>query len=102
MPSLLFTTAESEVGQPLLRAAAGFATAETARGVVYEDLNSDGLYQDTEPGVPGVTVSNGFDVTDTDADGRYRIAIEEGDTLFITKPSGWAVPSSLEKLPRFY
>jgi 3',5'-cyclic AMP phosphodiesterase CpdA len=78
------------------------AAAETARGVVYEDLNGDGRYQDTEPGVPGVTVSNGFDVTDTDADGRYRIAIEEGDTLFITKPSGWAVPSSSEKLPRFY
>ena len=26
--------------------------AETARGVVYDDLNSDGRYQDSEPGVP--------------------------------------------------
>ena len=76
--------------------------AETARGTVYEDLNGDGRYQDTEPGVPGVTVSNGLDVVDTDADGRYRIPIEEGDTLFITKPSGWAVPTSQDELPRFY
>jgi len=76
--------------------------AETARGVVFDDLNGDGRYQDTEPGVPGVTVSNGLNVVDTDADGTYRIAIEEGDTLFITKPSGWAVPTSSEELPRFY
>ena len=73
--------------------------AETARGVVFEDLNSDGRYQDSEPGVPGVAVSNGVVVVGTDADGRYRIAIEQGDTLFITKPSGWAVPSSPEELP---
>ena len=73
--------------------------AEMARGVVFEDLNSDGRYQDAEPGVPGVAVSNGIDVVDTDADGVYRIAIEKGDTLFITKPSGWAVPSSPEELP---
>jgi 3',5'-cyclic AMP phosphodiesterase CpdA len=76
--------------------------AEMARGVVFEDLNSDGRYQDAEPGVPGVAVSNGINVVDTDADGVYRIAIEQGDTLFITKPSGWAVPSSPEELPRFY
>jgi hypothetical protein len=76
--------------------------AETARGVVYEDLNNDGQHQDSEPGVPAVLVSNGFDVVETGADGRYRIAIEVGDTLFITKPGGWAVPSSPEELPRFY
>jgi hypothetical protein len=76
--------------------------AETARGIVFEDLNGDGVYQDSEPGVPGVAVSNGADVVDTDADGLYRIAIEEGDTLFITKPGGWAVPTSPEELPRFH
>jgi len=86
----------------LLFIATPVPAAETARGVVYEDLNSDGRYQDSEPGVPGVVVSNGFDVVDTDVDGRYRIAIEQGDTLFITKPGGWAVPSSPEELPRFY
>ena len=82
--------------------AAVVPAAETARGVVFEDLNSDGRYQDSEPGVAGVAVSNGIDVVDTDADGRYRIAIDQGDTLFITKPSGWAVPSSPEQLPRFF
>ena len=86
----------------LLFIATPVPAAETARGVVYEDLNSDGRYQDSEPGVPGVTVSNGFYVVDTDADGRYRIAIDQGDTLFITKPGGWTVPSSPEELPRFF
>jgi len=86
----------------LLSVATLVPAAETARGVVFEDLNSDGRYQDSEPGVPGVSVSNGMDVVDTDADGRYRIAIDQGDTLFITKPSGWAVPTSPEELPRFY
>ncbi len=76
--------------------------AETIRGVVYQDLNRDGLHQDSEPGVPGVAVSNGFDVVETDHDGRYLIGIERGETLFITKPGGWAVPSSPEELPRFY
>jgi len=86
----------------LLSVATLVPAAETARGVVFEDLNGDGRYQDSEPGVPGVAVSNGMDVVATDADGRYRIAIDQGDTLFITKPSGWAVPSSPEELPRFY
>ena len=76
--------------------------AETVRGVVFEDLNGDGRYQDSEPGVADVAVSNGLEVVETDGEGRYSIAIEEGDTLFITKPGGWAVPSSSEMLPRFF
>ena len=76
--------------------------AEMARGVVFEDLNADGTFQESEPGVAGVAVSNGKEVVGTDADGRYRIVVEPGDTLFLTKPSGWAVPLSSEELPRFY
>ena len=76
--------------------------AETARGVVYEDINGDGRFQEGEPGVAGVAVSNGLDVVATDADGRYEIALAEGETLFITKPGGWSVPLSPDRLPVFY
>ncbi len=78
------------------------AAAETVGGLVFDDRNGDGMHQDTEPGVAGVAVSNGLDVVETDAAGRYRIAIESGDTLFITKPGGWAVSSNAENLPRFF
>ncbi len=86
----------------VLMIAAAAPAAETARGIVFEDLNGDGLYQDSEPGVAEVGVSNGLDVVETDAEGRYRISIESGNTLFITKPGGWAVPTSPENLPRFF
>lgn len=76
--------------------------AETVRGVVFEDLNGDGLHQNSEPGVAGVAVSNGLDVVETNTDGQYRIAIETGDTLFVTKPGGWAVATSPDTLPRFF
>jgi len=76
--------------------------AETARGVVFEDANGDGLFQDDEAGIAGIAVSNGLDVVETAADGRYEIAIQPGETLFISKPSGWAVPLSADLLPRFF
>jgi 3',5'-cyclic AMP phosphodiesterase CpdA len=75
---------------------------ETARGAVFEDANGDGLYQGDEAGIVGIAVSNGLEVVVTDADGRYEIAIHPGDTLFISKPSGWAVPLSRDHLPQFY
>jgi hypothetical protein len=76
--------------------------ADTIEGFVFEDRNGDGDRQRSEPGIAGVAVSNGVDVETTDADGRYRIEIQPGDTLFITKPRDWAVPLSPHNLPRFY
>jgi 3',5'-cyclic AMP phosphodiesterase CpdA len=84
------------LAQPMLGA------AETARGVVFEDANGDGRRGPEEPGVPEVAVSNGREVVATDADGRYAIPIRDGDTLFITKPSGWSVPVDADRLPQFF
>ncbi len=80
----------------------GAALAETARGAVFEDLNGDGVRGAGEPGVAGVAVSNGRDVVATGEDGTYRIAVEPRDVLFITKPSGYAVPVNDDNLPQFY
>ncbi|HSR73162.1 MAG TPA: hypothetical protein VLL72_12340, partial [Kiloniellales bacterium] len=35
------------------------AAGETARGVVFEDLNGNAARDPGEPGIPGVAVSNG-------------------------------------------
>jgi len=76
--------------------------AEVARGTVFEDLDGDGWRDGKEPGVAGVSVSNGRDVVQTDEKGRYRIEVDEGTVLFVTKPAGYAVLRDADNLPRFY
>jgi hypothetical protein len=44
------------------------------------------------PGVPDVMVSNGLDVVRTSADGTWSLPVRYGDSLFVIKPSGWALP----------
>lgn len=53
-------------------------------------------------GLPDVLVSNGRDVVRTDADGRYEVSLAPGETLFVVKPSGFALPTDPETgLARF-
>jgi hypothetical protein len=70
------------------------AAAETARGVVFEDLDGDGRRDDGEPGVPGVRVSDGRSVVETDSKGSYELEIAEEAFVFVVKPSGWMTPMS--------
>jgi len=37
-------------------------------------------------------VSNGLDVVKTDADGRWSLPVRDGDSVFVIKPAGWALP----------
>ena len=76
--------------------------AETARGTVFEDRNGNGLRDPGESGVKGVAVSNGSEVVATGQDGGYEIELRPGDVLFVTKPSGYAVPVNRDNLPRFH
>ena len=78
------------------------AQAETARGVVFEDENRNGLRDAGEPGIADVRVSNGRDVVLTDRQGRYRIEAFDESVLFITKPSGYATPVNAHNLPQFH
>jgi len=75
---------------------------ELVRGVVYEDLNLDGQRTADEPGIAGIVVSNGREVVLSDSEGRWTLPIRSGDTVFVTKPAGWAVELSRDNLPRFY
>ena len=85
---------------PLLLAAG--AAAETARGVVFEDENHNGVRDPGEPGIADVRVSNGREVVLTDREGRYRIEAGEESVLFVTKPSGYATPVNAHNIPQFY
>lgn len=84
-------------------ALAGTAAAqETARGIVFEDLNGNGVLDDGEPGIAGVAVANGLDVVLTDEDGRYELPVGDDTILFVTKPSGYQVHIDEKNVPRFY
>jgi hypothetical protein len=89
----------------LLAGSAAFLPPEPparARGVVFDDRNGNGARDAGEPGIAGVRVSNGEDVVQTDADGRYELDVTDETVVFITKPRGWATPFSEDMLPRFY
>ena len=79
------------------------ALAQTqAKGTVWLDANGNGRRDGGERGVAGVKVSNGRDIALTDAAGRYRIALRQGDTLFVVKPPGYRFPTSAAGLPAFW
>ena len=61
-------------------------------GFVFEDTESDGLRGPQEPGVPGVSVTDGFTVVATDEAGRYELT-PSPDAVFIalTRPAGYDV-----------
>ncbi|MFO7776194.1 MAG: calcineurin-like phosphoesterase family protein [Candidatus Hydrogenedentota bacterium] len=83
-------------------AAAGAFAEETARGTVFHDENGNGVLDDGEPGLEGVLVSNGRDVTATHGDGRYELPVWDDCIVFVIKPRDWAVPVDENKLPRFH
>lgn len=78
------------------------AAADVARGVVFDDTNRDGVRQAGERGLEGVRVSNGRDVVLTDEAGRYEVELDEGQSVFVIKPSGYAFPLDAQNKPEFY
>lgn len=89
----------------LILALAGVARAaepHEARGRVFDDLNRNGRLDPQERGIPGVLVSNGRQVVRTDADGAWRLPVDDDCTLFVIKPSGWMTPVDRHQLPRFF
>lgn len=84
-------------------------TEETTRdyveGRVFLDQNKNGVSDDSEPGVSGVMVSNGYDVVATDNDGHYRLPAKvrglDKFTVFVTKPSGYKLPVDEDNIPQF-
>ncbi len=75
---------------------------DTVRGTVFRDANRNARRDPGEAGVAGVAVSNGLDVTLTDAEGRYLLPAYDDMTVFITKPAGHAVPVDDDLVPQFF
>src|SRR5437762_13131564 len=46
-------------------------------------------------------VSNGRDVVLTDADGRWRLPVADGDSVFVIKPPYWTTPVGIGGVPLF-
>ena len=72
-----------------------------ASGVVFEDRSGAGRRRPSDPGIANVMVSNGRDVVLTDADGRWRLPLAEGDSVFVIKPPHWSISSRGGGLPQF-
>lgn len=78
------------------------AWALTARGVVFHDRDGDSLMDPREPGIAGVGVSNGEDVTLTDEQGRWQLPCGDYTVFFVIKPAQWRVPIDRDGLWRGY
>lgn len=59
------------------------------KGRVFEDVNRNGKLDKKEKGIAGVNVSNGIDVTGTDAQGFYTLPEQPGQVIFVIKPAGY-------------
>lgn len=86
----------------LLAAPGSNALADMATGYVFEDLNHNESRDASEPGIPNARVSNGREITETDADGHWELPYDDDTVFFVIKPSGWAVPLDNYNRPRFH
>ena len=78
-------------GASAVALSAGMGLAEPpvlASGFVFE---GNGYRRPGDRGIPGVMVSNGTDVVLTDAEGRWRLPVSEGDSVFVIKPPQWSI-----------
>src|SRR5690554_6059261 len=86
----------------LLVTSFGGMAQEMANGVVFEDLNRNGKKERREKGIPGVAVSNGIQVVQTDAQGKYTLPVSDDQIIFVIKPSDYEVPVNENNLPQFF
>lgn len=74
---------------------------EMLTGQVFDDANKNSRVDGGEAGIPGVSVSNGLDVVETDAEGRYALPARGDFTAFVTQPAGWQVPVDEQNFAQF-
>jgi len=75
---------------------------EQARGKVFHDSNGNRIMDLSEKGIPGVVVSNGVSLVQTDEQGFYEIPVSDDAIVFVIKPRDWMTPVNEENLPEFY
>ncbi len=75
---------------------------EVLDGIVFDDRNRNSTQDTGEPGIAGVTVSNGREVTTTDSRGRYELPAYDNMTVFVTQPRGYQVPVDEDNVAQFF
>lgn len=85
----------------LLLASAGTADAGVLRcqGRVFLDRDGNGLRDRGESGIADVGVSDGLRIVRSDADGRFDFRVDDGRTVFLIKPAGYAAAVRKDGLP---
>jgi hypothetical protein len=78
------------------------ADQQTLDGTVFNDKNRNSTQDSGEPGMPGVTVSNGREVVTTDGQGRYELPAFDNMTVFVTQPRGYQVPVDEDNVAQFF
>jgi hypothetical protein len=78
------------------------AGKKTAKGIVFEDTNRNGVFDKGEKGIANVPVSNQVNVVQTDQKGHFRLPVSKETIIFVTKPAGYQVPLDKNNFPRFY
>ncbi|WP_240721045.1 metallophosphoesterase N-terminal domain-containing protein [Pseudarthrobacter sp. NamE2] len=87
-------------GVEVVRAAE--ADQQILDGTVFHDRNRNSTQDSGEPGLPGVTVSNGRDVVSADGQGRYELPAFDNMTVFVTQPRGYQVPVDEDNVAQFF
>ncbi len=75
---------------------------QIALGTVYQDANGNGRLDRGEPPLAGVRVSNGREIVRTEADGVYRLPVDDDTALMVLKPAGMRTTLDENGLPKFY
>lgn len=75
---------------------------KSARGIVFDDRNRNGIRDEGEPGIANVLVSNQLEVVRTDPQGNWTLPARDDCIFFVIKPRGWMPPVTEQKLPLFY
>lgn len=87
---------------PCLLISAMAFTQTSVSGYVFEDANKNLNRESKEKGIANVAVSNGAQVVLTDQSGRYSLPVEDGQTIFVIKPSGYMTALNENNLPQYY
>ncbi len=78
------------------------AGKKTAKGIVFEDANGNGVFDKGEKGIPNISVSNQLHVVQTDQNGHFQLPVGKETIIFVTKPADYQVPMDKNNLPQFY
>lgn len=77
-------------------------TYYTVSGIVFEDINGNGLRDQNEKGIKNVLVSNGEEIVLSERDGKYTIPAQEGASVFVILPAQYRFNNKIMNAPSLY